>query len=67
VADAVVYMASLPLGCQRADHHRDGDQDAARWAGLNLGTRLTSGQSAAAGPSRPGSSRKRRTVVAFGR
>ena len=34
VADAVLYMANLPLGRQRAIHHGDGDQDAVHRTGL---------------------------------
>ena len=35
VARAVVYMASLPLDCQRRDAHRDGHQDAVRRSRLS--------------------------------
>ncbi len=34
VANAIVYMASLPLECERADHDGDGDEDALRRARL---------------------------------
>ena len=39
VADAVVYMAGLPLDGQRPVHDGDGDQDAVHRAGLT-GPRL---------------------------